>query len=126
MLFSFVNAASLADPFSRSKLMPRISSPCEWYCLYAAVTLGNSARHGPHHMAQKSSRTTLPLKSSGNFTVLPSVVLATNAEAYWPTAKAAYGPSAQAPRETDKQFKRANAQPIAIRCAGIKAFMEPN
>lgn len=41
---------------------PNTSNPFDLYLLYNFTTLGLDARHGPHQLAQKSIKTTLPLK----------------------------------------------------------------
>src|SRR6476660_2877615 len=52
---------------------------------YADLRCGVSATHGPHHVAQKSSTTYLPLKSASG-SVFPSTVFTEKSGAAWPTA----------------------------------------
>jgi len=46
-----------------SRLTDSTSSPRSLYCRYSASMVGISARHDPHHVTQKLSRTTLPRRS---------------------------------------------------------------
>src|SRR5882724_4217355 len=50
---------------------PTTTNPCGAYFFCSATKPGISVRQGPHHVAQKSRTTTLPLKSEER-TVLPS------------------------------------------------------
>src|SRR6516162_4559125 len=62
---------------SLSELTPITSKPLSRYFSYALMIFGISATHGPHQVPQKSTRTTLPLRSfslkSSPVTVVPVI-----------------------------------------------------
>ena len=72
---------------SLSSDTPSTVNPLSLYLLKALTTLGFSARHGPHQLAQKSMSTYRPLKSF-NDTLLPSVSGCTKSGAILPIASA--------------------------------------
>src|SRR5678815_2337020 len=114
MLFFWTNGAtSLAPPASRES--PTISRPLSLYLSCIFTKCGISTRQGPHHVAQKSTITTLPLKSE-SLTFFPERSASSNsgaAEPMLPASAAGLGASASGLAPVVPSVFSCRAQPTA-------------
>src|SRR5436190_24386867 len=81
------NDLNLSASLSSEMLMT--SRPSSLNFSYARLTLGSSLTHGPHQVAQKSTSTTLPLKSASANFLLDIGSVASNTGNALPTNSAA-------------------------------------
>src|SRR5580692_6384675 len=116
-------------PLSSSSEKPTTTSPLDRYLVLRAWSLGNDLRHGSHHVAQKSTMTTLPPRPAIEIFPLPfaesranggaglpirgwvaSLALAaSNEPPPQPTDSAAKGAESAAPRTKERAGRHVDA-----------------
>jgi len=77
---------------SDSCAMPTTDKPCAWYCVLSRSSSGMIARHGPHHVAQKSSTTTRPRSRASVTSSVPETRRVSSSGGAVPTASGGIAP----------------------------------